>query len=120
MLEGPDAMKGFTFYLIFQQFYEIEIQVGLAAETKAFLRAVSPLNLHGTVPDVGNPHQGWLHYSSEEFLMFEEFTFEILGSVCFPLTSYEIRGTVWTQGISYEQRDTAESELVVDFMSVRS
>ena len=74
MPEGPDAVKGFTWYLIFQQLSEIETQVSLAAEPKAFLRAVSPLNLHGTVPDMGSLDQGWLRCSDEEFLMFEEFT----------------------------------------------
>jgi len=119
MPEGSDAMKGFTFYLIFQQLSET--QVSLPAEPKAFLRAISPLNLHGTVPDMGNLDQSWLHCSNEEFLMFEEFTvWNIEFGLCFPLTSYEIRGTVWAQGIAYEQRDTAESDLVVDFMYVRS
>ena len=74
MPERPDAVKGFTWYLIFQQLSEIETQVSLVAEPKAFLRAVSPLNLHGTVPDMGSLDQGWLRCSDEEFLMFGEFT----------------------------------------------
>ena len=73
MSEGPAAMT-LTFYLIFQQLYELETQVSLATEPKAFLGAVSFLNLHCTVPDMGNLHQGWLCCSNEEFLMFIELT----------------------------------------------
>ena len=64
MSEGPAAIT-LTFYLIFQQLYELETQVNLATEPKAFLGAVSFLNLHCTVPDMGNLHQGWLCCSNE-------------------------------------------------------
>ena len=63
-----------TFYLVFQQLYEIETRVSLATEPKAFLGAVSFLNLHCTVPDMGNLCQGWLCCSNDEFLMFVELT----------------------------------------------
>ena len=73
MSEGPAAIT-FTFYLIFQQLYEIETRVSLATERRAFLGDVSFLNLHCTVPDMGNLRQGWLCCSNEEFLMFVELT----------------------------------------------
>ena len=68
------SLECVTFYLIFQQLYEIETRVSLATEQRAFLGDVSFLNLHCTVPDMGNLRQGWLCCSNEEFLMFVELT----------------------------------------------
>ena len=85
------------------------------------MRSLIPSFRLPAVPDMGNLDQGWLRCSNEEFLMFEEFTVWNIGfGLCFPLTSYERRGTGWAQGIAYKQRDTAESDLVVDFTYVRS
>ena len=57
----------FHILLIFHQLHDTETQVSFTVKPKAFLGAASCLNLHCTVPDMGNLHQGWLSCPNEEY-----------------------------------------------------